>query len=227
MKYDAGVLDQLLAVKLHNVSETEPEVSPPLSSIAAVQALDLDSTKFDAIDSWRAFIIGWNFAIAAIAAALTAPAGDGSELSPAIENALHDLDQARETTSDERRLEERVANDRRAVAADQAASPTSIALMAEGQRVDWCAEPVCGIDREIRRAALAGWLAEPMPKPLGRATNMLMLAEQKGKSLAADAQWFVAQVNDAVAQTNRRLARADRRARVSGSGKGKKRSAAA
>ena len=204
MKYDPGVLDQLLAAKLHKVSNTDAAVCPPVSSSAAMQALDLDSVKLAEIDSWRAFIIGWEFALGATAAALETPSGDGSELNAAINDALHEFSQAREQVLSDRRLAERRENEEKAVAEDQATSLSSIALMADGRRIDWCAEPLTLAERCARHMALARWLSD-MPSALARGANLVRAALATGRALATDAQIFVDKANARVDAINKGL----------------------
>jgi hypothetical protein len=117
MIYDAKIIDRLVAIKLRNLSGTEPDCTVDDGWAAATAALEINDHDLMKIGASRAWALAWDLAIGSAAVSLNNPAGDGCELREIISDirARYEADVVSE--SDEREITRR--NQRRSSREDR------------------------------------------------------------------------------------------------------------
>jgi hypothetical protein len=92
MTYDARAIDGMLAVQIQRLTGYESESVDETADIRALKAVESnDPNALDPVKPYDAFLLGWNFAVKAVAAMLSNPFDDGSGLEPVIADARAQL----------------------------------------------------------------------------------------------------------------------------------------
>lgn len=118
MKYDASIIDQLVAIKLHKLAGTTPDCTVPDGWAAAGDALSIGDSELEKIGAPRAWAFAWEVAIDSASISLNNPAGDGSELRKLVANMRARYEEALKLESEEREIDRR--NQRRSTREDRA-----------------------------------------------------------------------------------------------------------
>jgi hypothetical protein len=107
MKHDAKILEQLVAMELHNLAGTTPGGTGLDGGDGAGNALGINDGDLKNIGGPRAFALAWEFAIESVARSLNFPAGDGSELREIVANMRDRFYSDLQAETEDRELESR------------------------------------------------------------------------------------------------------------------------